>query len=72
MCTVGKIREHSSKGVQCTDWNLTECVAVTHLGPPTAHKMYLVFWNGSHLWVPLSHKLRVLIHFIWLYLVEDD
>jgi len=49
-----------------------ECVAVAHLGPPTANKMHLVLGDGRHLRVPIAHKLSILIHLVWFHLVEHD
>jgi hypothetical protein len=48
----------------------TECVAVADLGPPAAYKMHLVLGNGRHLWIPVSHKLGVLVDLVRLDLVE--
>lgn len=54
------------------DLTLTESVAVAHLSPPTTHEMYLVLRDGSHLGIPLAHKLCVLVRLIGLHLVKDD
>lgn len=51
---------------------LTERVAITHLGPPTANKMYLILRNGGHLGVPISDELVVFFHLVWLDVVEHD
>ena len=58
--------------VERVSLTLTESIAVAHLGSPATHQMYLVLRNGSHLGVPLAHKLCVLVHLIGLHLVEDN
>ncbi len=55
-----------------TRGGLTKGVAVTHLGPPAAHEMHLVFGHSGHLGVPASHKLRVFVNLVRLHVVENN
>jgi hypothetical protein len=50
----------------------TECIAISHFGPPAPNKIDFILRYARHLGVPISHKLHILIHLIRLHLVKHN
>lgn len=51
---------------------LTECVAVSDLGPPAPDQVDLILLLARHFGIPVADQLDVLVDAIGLDFVEDD
>lgn len=50
----------------------TKGVALSDLCPPAPDQVDLVLGHARHTRVPAPDQLGILVHLIWLHLVEDD